>query len=172
MKRSTLHGASRPQKLLKSHILRGNKHREKTMLRIIFKNASQSRSKPQSCPFFSIIARSYSQLHSQSQRFISFCFCFLFFYFACFCFLWYLILTSSCSKSPGLHLALRLISMASFYSVTLRSGAPRRHSKDYMMIAVRILLLLHQILAVLNFYFFMDLPLDCVEMYLSDLFGC
>lgn len=38
------------------------------MLRIIFKNASQSRSKPQSCPFFSIIARSYSQLHSQSQR--------------------------------------------------------------------------------------------------------
>ncbi|KAL6341086.1 hypothetical protein AAG906_032201 [Vitis piasezkii] len=38
------------------------------MLRIIFKNASQSRSKPQSCPFFSIIARSYSQLHSQIQR--------------------------------------------------------------------------------------------------------
>ncbi|KAJ9698267.1 hypothetical protein PVL29_007377 [Vitis rotundifolia] len=38
------------------------------MLRIIFKNASQSRSKPQSCPFFSIISRSYSQLHSQIQR--------------------------------------------------------------------------------------------------------
>ncbi|CBI16236.3 hypothetical protein VitviT2T_008042 [Vitis vinifera] len=38
------------------------------MLRIIFKNASQSRSKPQSCPFFSIIVRSYSQLHSQIQR--------------------------------------------------------------------------------------------------------